>query len=188
MAYSDYGAFVYCNGKRRHDKEDVATFATDEETFGESSDSIPSGYRIWCYLLHQQENGTLEKLGEDDEMISWINHIHHGIMGDGPVRVMCHKQGLPSIYEFDGKSYKKINFEHNDKYYEYSPIDIDYNGHHFHFESSTDDNIPYAAYMTDPEGNKWMCKYNCEYGAGFTDVTEDGKLNNLFETDNSWYE
>ena len=28
MAYSDYGAFVYCNGKRREDKEDVATFAT----------------------------------------------------------------------------------------------------------------------------------------------------------------
>ena len=22
MAYSDYGAFVYCNGKRRTDKED----------------------------------------------------------------------------------------------------------------------------------------------------------------------
>ncbi len=46
MAYSDYGAFVFCNNERREDKEDVALFATDEETFGEHSAEIPSGARI----------------------------------------------------------------------------------------------------------------------------------------------
>lgn len=30
MAYSDYGAFVYLNGKRRTDKEDVGVYDTDE--------------------------------------------------------------------------------------------------------------------------------------------------------------
>ena len=39
MAYSDYGAFVWLNGVRREDKEDVALFASDEETFGVSSDN-----------------------------------------------------------------------------------------------------------------------------------------------------
>lgn len=31
MARSDYGAFVYCNGRRRKDKEDAALFITDNE-------------------------------------------------------------------------------------------------------------------------------------------------------------
>ncbi len=30
MAYSDYGAFVYLNGERRTDKEDVGVCDTDE--------------------------------------------------------------------------------------------------------------------------------------------------------------
>ena len=30
MAYSDYGAFVYLNGERRTDKEDVGVYDTDE--------------------------------------------------------------------------------------------------------------------------------------------------------------
>ncbi len=32
MVYSDYGAYVYMNGERREDKEDVALFETPEET------------------------------------------------------------------------------------------------------------------------------------------------------------
>ena len=31
MAYSDYGAFVYLNGERRTDKEDVGVYDIDEE-------------------------------------------------------------------------------------------------------------------------------------------------------------
>ena len=64
MAYGDYGAFVWLNGKRREDKEDVATFATDEETFGTSSETVPSGAKIWVSLLNQK--------GKD---VDWINYI-----------------------------------------------------------------------------------------------------------------
>lgn len=38
MAYSDYGSFVYLNGERRADKEDVGVYDTDEA-------SLPSGLR-----------------------------------------------------------------------------------------------------------------------------------------------
>lgn len=38
MAYSDYGAFVYLNGERRTDKEDVGVYDTDEG-------SLPTGLR-----------------------------------------------------------------------------------------------------------------------------------------------
>lgn len=60
MAYSDYGAFVYCNGERRKDKEDSPLFS-----------------------VHKTD---------------WTG-LCHGCMGDGDIRVMCYKQGLPSIYE-----------------------------------------------------------------------------------------
>lgn len=48
MAYSDYGAFVWLNGERREDKEDVAAFATDEETFGTSSKIYPVAREYGC--------------------------------------------------------------------------------------------------------------------------------------------
>lgn len=44
MAYSDYGAFVYLNGGRRTDKEDVGVYDTDEA-------SLPSGLRIYANIM-----------------------------------------------------------------------------------------------------------------------------------------
>lgn len=41
MAYSDYGAFVYLNGERRTDKEDVGVYDTDEA-------SLPAGLRVFA--------------------------------------------------------------------------------------------------------------------------------------------
>ena len=153
MAYSDYGAFVWLNGKRREDKEDVAVFASDEETFGQSSENIPSGMRIWASLLNQK-----------DKDVDWIDHIHHGILGDDNIRVMCHKQGLPSIYERTEDAVKKIKYcDDNIDYFEYEPISFEYKGYKFHFESGK----PYYAEMITPDGDKWECKYDYGYGAGF---------------------
>ena len=155
MAYSDYGAFVWLNGNRREDKEDVATFATDEETFGEDSINIPSGMRIFASLLKQKENG---------KEVDWVNHIHHGILGDGNIRVMCHKQGLPRIYEASENGFEEIKF-YNDEtdYYDYDPIYFEYKGYKFYFVSGE----PYKARMITPDGDEWECEYDYEYGAGF---------------------
>lgn len=156
MAYSDYGAFVYCNGERRCDKEDVALFATDEETFGESSENIPSGARIWASLIHKANSG--------EGIPSWIKSIHHGIMGDGSIRVMCHKQGLPEIYEATEDGIASIDFRKGDEdYWDYEPIDFEYKGYKFRFESGS----PYFAEMIEPNGTKWECTYDYEFGAGF---------------------
>lgn len=152
MAYSDYGAFVYKNGERRRDKEDVALFNSDEETFGESSENIPSGARIWVYLLKNSGDS------------SWINHIHHGITGDGDIRVMCHKQGLPQIYERIGEDIKEIEFAPDDiDHFRYPPVNFEYKNYKFKFISSK----PYVAEMIEPDGTHWRCEYNYEYGAGF---------------------
>ena len=97
MAYSDYGAFVHRNGERRNDKEDAPLFASGEETFGGDINKIPNAMRIWASLIHERETGVER---------SWITSIHHGILGDGPIRVLCHKQGLPEIYS--AKNYSTL--------------------------------------------------------------------------------
>lgn len=157
MAYSDYGAFVYKNGERRKDKENVALFATDEETFGTSSENIPSGLRIWMSLIHEKES--------DKSVDRWLTNIHHGIMGDGPVRVMCHKQGLPEIYErLEDGEIKKVDFADEDiDYFDYDSIEYEYKGYQFTFSS----NRPYVAEMVEPDGTRWRCEYDYWDDAGF---------------------
>lgn len=156
MAYSDYGAEVYKNGERRRDKEDVALFASDEETFGTSSENIGSGARIWAHLIHKKEQG---------KEYDWIEHIHHGIMGDGNIRVMCHKGGLPEIYERTDEEIKSVEFPISEgtHSYDYGTIKFDYKGYKFVFICGQ----PYEAYMTEPDGTKWECFYDYMYGAGF---------------------
>ena len=158
MAYSDYGAFVYLNGERRFDKEDVAGFASDEETFGCDSSEIPSGLRIFKSLLHARQNTA------DNKDLQWVNHIHHGVMGDGDIRVICHKQGLPEVYEVTENGLQKIEFCSDEiDYYDYESILFEYKGYKFYFESGS----PYRAVMTEPNGDVWECKYDYLFGAGF---------------------
>ena len=150
MAYSDYGAFVWLNGERRKDKEDVATFATDEETFGTESKNIPSGARIWVNLLRQKENDTNIR-------------IHHGILGDGNIRVVCHKQGRPKIVEATEDGFKDIKYcEDDTDYFDYR-VSFKYKGYKFYFASGE----PYYAEMITPTSDVWECNYDYEYGAGF---------------------
>ena len=68
MAYSDYGAFVYLNGERRTDKEDVGVYDTDEG-------SLPTGLRVYANILKNHDG------------FEWFEFSLHGVMGDGNVRV-----------------------------------------------------------------------------------------------------
>lgn len=165
MAYSDYGAFVLRNGRRREDKEDVALFATDEEIFGTSSTEIPSGARIWA---------ALEKALKDKKKRDWITDIHHGIMGDGNIRVLCHKQHFPEIYEMlEDDTIQKVDIkslpEFHDKEeipdYYWGKVSFEYKGYKFCFRSGK----PNVAEMTEPDDTHWRCEYDYEFGAGFDD-------------------
>lgn len=164
MAYSDYGAFVYKNGERRRDKEDVALFKSDEETFGESSENIPSGARIWAFLFKLQHDKQLNTL-------PWTDYIHHGIMGDEDIRVICHKAGLPRIYERIGEDVNEIEYPKPEQVdaSEWSVINYEYKGYKFIFRIGE----PNVAEMTEPDGTHWRCEYDYEYGAGFEEGVED---------------
>lgn len=161
MAYSDYGAFVYQNGKRRTDKENAPAFASSQEIFGDDINNIPSGACIFVSLL---------KAKDDGRELSWLEHIHHGICGDGNIRVVCHKQGLPEIYEATDDGIQNIEFCDEDKvdWYEYEPFSFEYKGYHFRLEPGT----PYVVDMNEPDGTHWRCEYDYEYGAGFEEGYE----------------
>lgn len=165
MAYSDYGAFVYCNGERRPDKEDVALFATDEETFGTDSANIGSGARIFAALLKAKEEGR---------QLTVATHIAHGVMGDGPIRVRCYKQGRPQIFELseeDGsikevpQREKHAGEDEWDYWYNYRAESLEYKGYKFFWCQGE----PYTAEMIEPDGTQWLCEYDYGYGAGFED-------------------
>lgn len=192
MAYSGYGAFVYRNGVRRRDREDVGVFDDDES-------NLPSGARIWANLTKNRA------AGQD----AWYQHSQHGVMGDGPVRVACYKQGLPSsaIYYWPSdapvpESYAPQTLTATPpmpiptaKYqdepqrwgaYFQSRWDYEYGTFtvvkefpflgtytftftdHEHSESGH-----YEATMTEPDGTSWLCVYDYEYGAGWTDEDEE---------------
>ena len=169
MAYGDYGAFVYLNENRRRDKEDVGVFDTEEA-------SLPSGLRIYANILKNME-------GDEDR---WWKHSHHGVMGDGNVRVACYKQGWPEIWVWERDASEPSSFSFDDlsrlyrwdDYEEYEGTryapdsydkEFDLLGWHFRFWGDECDSKPaYGASMTR-NGETWECEYDCEYGAGFDD-------------------
>jgi hypothetical protein len=190
MAYSDYGAFTYCNGQRRRDKEDVGVYDTDEA-------GVASGFRIWANIMKNQERGT----------DAWWQHSQHGVMGDGPVRVACYKQGLPSsrIYFWpEGADAPEETGpqaltatpplprpprpweEHKEEWaawsasawdYEYGTFEVthDFGTGKYRFTFTDKEHSGsehYEATMTEPDGTEWRCVYDYGYGAGLTDCDD----------------
>ena len=172
MAYSDYGAFVYKNGDRRTDKEDAPMFASSEEAFGMDINQIPSGMRIFQNILHTrtESESRLDTLTEDQKRNLYIrDHVTHGVMGDGPIRVRCYKQGLPTIWKLKDDGYlEEIEYPHEDPD-EYDVINFGYEGYKFKFTNGS----PYRAVMIEPDGTTWICFYDYEFGAGFEESDFD---------------
>lgn len=89
MAYNDYGAFVYLNGVRQPDYEDVPLF-------GDKDTDLGPGMRIYASLIRQYGDMSEGKATP----FQWPSRCHHGTMGDGKVRVGVYKTGISaaSIY------------------------------------------------------------------------------------------
>lgn len=169
MAYSDYGAFVYLNGKRRKDKEDVGVYDTDEAT-------LPQGMRVWANIIKNIDGG------ED----KWWKGSHHGVMGDGYVRVGCYKQGWPELYIWeDGKDEptaitydclsRKFGWDDFNEYrgIRYAPYtyhkEFDFHGWHFTFDGDECGDTPKYSAEMERDGEHWECDYDYGFGAGISD-------------------
>lgn len=137
MAYSDYGAFVYLNGERRTDKEDVGVYDTDEGP-------LPTRLRIYANIM-KHAGGCCE-------------HSHHGVMGDGNVRVGCYKQGWPEVYEWEDGKDKPTVYTFDDLSRKFGWDDYEEYG-----------DTRYGATMSR-DGETWKCDCDCMLGAGFDDI------------------
>lgn len=170
MAYSDYGAFVYLNGERRTDKENVGVYDTDEA-------SLPSGLRVYANIMKHPDG------------CEWFDHSHHGVMGDGRVRVGCYKQGWPEVYEWeDGKdkptryTFGELSLKFGwDDYEEYGDTryaadkydeEFDFLGWHFHFWGDDYGDTPRYGATMSRDGETWKCDYDFMFWDG---EVEDGE-------------
>lgn len=168
MAYSDYGSFVYLNCERRTDKEDVGVYDTDES-------SLPTGLRVYANILKLDGGGK------------WFEQSHHGVMGDGSVRVGCYKQGWPEVYEWEDGKDKPTRYafddlsrkfgwddyeQHGVKRYAADEYDeeFDFLGWHFHFWGDDNGGKPRYGATMRRDGETWECDYDCMFGAGFDDI------------------
>lgn len=196
MAYSDWGAFVYKDGHRRRDREDVAIY--------EEGNDLPSNLRIFANIIN------------NSDFSNRASNCHHAVLGDGLVRIGCMKDGIGTIFslnaetgeitEYDSDDIVRANlgdvfvewddtpmpedmtkeetdayFSRNDAYSKqfYSPYSysFDINGVHCEFEAIApdpeDDIIVYPRYrakLVESDGSVWYGFYDYLYGAGHTDA------------------
>jgi hypothetical protein len=178
MAYSNWGAFVNKDGKRRQDREDVAVFNDDEK-------DVPSGARIFANLIKNRE-----KYGEGEEGIKatpWHEHSHHAVLGDGPVRLAgykCHPElyvmnpdgtietkELPDIcYPVEGELHFGVSYYYDKEKYPDAAAeftDLLYKDYEIKIRHFDDNKI--ELYMKEPDGSVWTSTCGFEYGAGWMD-------------------
>lgn len=89
---------------------------------------------------------------------SWEDKIHHGILGDGNVRVLIHKYGLPEIYEKSEDGTRIIKYYNPNEVdsFEYETVEAEYKGYKFIMHGFSE---RYTVKMTEPNGTEWFSEY-----------------------------
>ncbi len=108
-----------------------------------------------------------ERVKELEDGVTSLDDVGfaHGIIRDELVEVICYKQGLPKVF-YKGE---RIPIEDGRDYWDYGVFFVEYNGYVFKFISGYCLDEPYEVRVTCPNKDEWVCKYDYEYGAGWTD-------------------
>lgn len=155
MAYSNWGAFVYKNGERRTDKEDVGVFDTDEG-------SLPTEMRIFVNIYKNQSNKN------DD----WSNHSHHAVLGDDIVR-FCGYKSNPELWAIINEKPErvllpKIDYDCDDAWElhdQSGELEVDGKVWKWWFNQYNENMINLK--LIEPNGDIWLSTCGYQYGAGF---------------------
>lgn len=143
MAYGDYGAFVYLNGKRRTDKEDTETYDGSGDLYhGVMGDG---SVRVCCYkqgwpVIYYWEDG------EDDS--SFVTYD-----------CLSRKFGWDDFYEYGGIRYAPYTYHK----------EFDFHGWHFTFDGDECGGTPKYSAEMEHDGEHWECDYDYMFGAGLSD-------------------
>lgn len=163
MAYSNYGAFVYKDGERRKDREDVAVFDDHLKHYS-------SGMRIWANLLEAQK-----KYGDCTEQ-PWHEHCQHAVLGDSLVRLCAYKEhaGLWKLekdriiqVKLPETDYSKDNFQIN----VHGLVAVYEETWNWAFWQYNENMI--NLWLREPNGSQWFAVCGYEYGAGHMEEGEE---------------
>ena len=165
MAYSNWGAFVYKDGARRKDREDVGVFDDDEK-------DVPSGLRIFANIIKGRE-----KYGSDPSAQPWFEDSHHAVLGDGPVRLAGYKY-KPELYRVaeDG-TVADIGFDQFETVLgDYGTVESsrgEFEGCTFEVLLDDDTGNHIDLKLTEADGAQWTARCGYLYGAGHMDGDDD---------------
>jgi hypothetical protein len=165
MAYSNWGGFVYRDGVRRTDREDVAVFNDEDK-------DLPSGARIFANI---QRNMARHPGGN----YPWYEHSHHVVLGDGMVRLCGYKRSPELWYAMDPGDIRNIGLDQwavrTDEYGEACEWQGCYEGCEFHIgvvelehRGTTYELLGLS--FRDEDGTPWTGACGMEFGAGWMDV------------------
>lgn len=165
MAYSNWGAFVFMDGERQRNKEDVPPYGdADVEAVGPAA-------RIWVNLIKAREK---YKEGEQP----FHEHCHHAVLGKGRVR-LCAYKSCPEIFlaQEDG-SVERIEVsrfriasdtpEAKWDWRESDGIDGEIEGYRFKARP-LDKSERIELEMIEPDGTKWTGTSGYCMGSGYDD-------------------
>lgn len=164
MAYNNYGAFVFQDGKRRRDREDVAVF--DDE-----NNELPSGARIFANIQKRIADGH----GAEGGGQPWWEHTHHAVLGDGDVRLAGYKNYAAELYHRrpDG-TVERIGLEQfdpewdgDDVYQMVASCRGEYAGCVFDIVADIDTVRRLKLRLVEPDGSVWEGECGAQFGAGF---------------------
>ena len=150
MAYSNWGAFVYRNGKRMTDKEDVAAFDTDESKY-------PSAERIFFNIAKNRK-----KYG--DKVPDYATS-HHAVLGDDIVR-LCGYKDYPVLFYIENGVIKEHKFS-NEDYEKKITDEIIIDGKTWKYTANPYDGNMIDLELVEPDGTQWTSTCGYMYGAGF---------------------
>lgn len=170
MAYSNWGAFVYRNGVRQRDCEDVPVFGDRDAEV-----AVPSGARIFVNILKAREKyGPVADTGGSP----WWERAHHAVLGRGKVR-LCGYKSTPEIWVVESDEAiartniadYRIDKEKADgewQWYESEGISGAIDGYTF---IATPEQEPEAVSLrlTEPDGTVWTARCGYCIGAGHED-------------------
>ena len=152
MAYSNWGAFVYKDGKRRSDKEDSGVFDTDES-------SCPSPLRIFANLLKTQKTFPEGKA-------PWFLHSHHAVLGDNEVRFCGYKSWAELWICHDGRP-ERVTLDCVNVDADSGEVRIEDNTWKYSYSMHNDNMIDLE--LLEPDGAVWTATCGYRYGAGHMD-------------------
>lgn len=152
MAYSNWGAVVYENSKRRQDKEDVGVFDTAES-------ELPSSSRVWANI---RKTHTMFPDGDAPAYL----HSRHAVLGDDVVR-LCAYKNYPELWVCrDGVPEKvAISEEFHDDIEDYGIVEVDEFKWRYSFKMYAGNMIDLE--LIEPNGTVWTATSGSQYGAGY---------------------